>query len=125
MCSSPSGPELVRGSYLEAGCIAPVGAYATVTDGKLVLAGAVIAVGGSLVTDPDSYRLLLDKGQTGLSVAFDLPTQTGYDPDHPLARGEVGTVYLKAPGPAASTEVGPVLARVMPAARSRRSQPRS
>ena len=36
------------------------------------------------------YRLNLSKGQTGLSVAFDLPTQTGYDPDHPLARGEVG-----------------------------------
>ena len=32
------------------------------------------------------------KGQTGLSVAFDLPTQTGYDTDHPLARGEVGKV---------------------------------
>ena len=38
------------------------------------------------------YRRNLDKGQTGLSVAFDLPTQTGYDPDHVLARGEVGKV---------------------------------
>ena len=38
------------------------------------------------------YRTNLEKGQTGLSVAFDLPTQTGYDPDHPLARGEVGKV---------------------------------
>ncbi|SCK41866.1 protein meaA [Streptomyces sp. WMMB 322] len=38
------------------------------------------------------YRRNLDKGQTGLSVAFDLPTQTGYDPDHVLARGEVGRV---------------------------------
>jgi ethylmalonyl-CoA mutase len=38
------------------------------------------------------YRRNLDKGQTGLSVAFDLPTQTGYDPDHILARGEVGKV---------------------------------
>jgi ethylmalonyl-CoA mutase len=38
------------------------------------------------------YRRNLSKGQTGLSVAFDLPTQTGYDPDHPLARGEVGKV---------------------------------
>src|ERR1700736_5204100 len=36
------------------------------------------------------YRRNLEKGQTGLSVAFDLPTQTGYDPDHELARGEVG-----------------------------------
>ncbi|HET9196799.1 MAG TPA: protein meaA [Solirubrobacterales bacterium] len=38
------------------------------------------------------YRKNLAKGQTGLSVAFDLPTQTGYDPDHVLARGEVGKV---------------------------------
>lgn len=38
------------------------------------------------------YRLNLSKGQTGLSVAFDLPTQTGYDSDHPLAAGEVGKV---------------------------------
>ncbi len=38
------------------------------------------------------YRRNLDKGQTGLSVAFDLPTQTGYDPDHALSRGEVGKV---------------------------------
>jgi len=38
------------------------------------------------------YRFLLDQGQTGLSVAFDLPTQIGYDSDHPLAGGEVGKV---------------------------------
>ncbi len=38
------------------------------------------------------YRTNLAKGQTGLSIAFDLPTQTGYDPDHVLARGEVGKV---------------------------------
>src|SRR3954469_22603580 len=38
------------------------------------------------------YRRNLEKGQTGLSVAFDLPTQTGYDPDHELSRGEVGKV---------------------------------
>ncbi|HSU74853.1 MAG TPA: methylmalonyl-CoA mutase family protein, partial [Terrabacter sp.] len=38
------------------------------------------------------YRRNLGKGQTGLSVAFDLPTQTGYDPDHVLSRGEVGKV---------------------------------
>ena len=38
------------------------------------------------------YRRNLAKGQTGLSVAFDLPTQTGYDPDSPMARGEVGKV---------------------------------
>src|SRR5215471_16494290 len=38
------------------------------------------------------YRQNLSKGQTGLSIAFDLPTQTGLDSDHPLARGEVGKV---------------------------------
>ena len=38
------------------------------------------------------YRQNLSKGQTGLSIAFDLPTQTGFDSDHPLARGEVGKV---------------------------------
>ena len=38
------------------------------------------------------YRKNIAKGQTGLSVAFDLPTQTGYDSDHPLAKGEVGKV---------------------------------
>ncbi|MGE5414635.1 MAG: methylmalonyl-CoA mutase family protein, partial [Syntrophomonadaceae bacterium] len=38
------------------------------------------------------YRYLLEQGQTGLSVAFDLPTQMGYDSDDPLARGEVGKV---------------------------------
>ena len=36
------------------------------------------------------YRYLLEHGQTGLSVAFDLPTQTGYDSDHPMAQGEIG-----------------------------------
>jgi (2R)-ethylmalonyl-CoA mutase len=43
------------------------------------------------------YRGNLAKGQTGLSVAFDLPTQTGYDPDSPLARGEVGKVGVPVP----------------------------
>ncbi len=43
------------------------------------------------------YRSNLAKGQTGLSVAFDLPTQTGYDPDHLLAHGEVGKVGVPVP----------------------------
>ncbi|GAA1913424.1 protein meaA [Nocardioides marmoribigeumensis] len=43
------------------------------------------------------YRRNLSKGQTGLSVAFDLPTQTGYDPDSTLARGEVGKVGVPIP----------------------------
>lgn len=46
----------------------------------------------SAAASNELYRTNLDKGQTGLSVAFDLPTQTGYDADHPLARGEVGKV---------------------------------
>src|SRR5262245_26567471 len=43
------------------------------------------------------YRENLERGQTGLSVAFDLPTQTGYDPDDALARGEVGKVGVPVP----------------------------
>ncbi len=43
-------------------------------------------------TSNELYRANLAKGQTGLSIAFDLPTQTGYDADHELARGEVGKV---------------------------------
>ena len=46
----------------------------------------------SAAASNELYRTNLAKGQTGLSVACDLPTQTGYDPDHPLARGEVGKV---------------------------------
>src|SRR2546422_1745262 len=47
---------------------------------------------GSAVETNKRYRFLLDQGQTGLSVAFDLPTQMGYDPDAPIAHGEVGKV---------------------------------
>lgn len=47
---------------------------------------------GSAEASNERYRYLLDQGQTGLSVAFDLPTQLGLDPDHPLAKGEVGKV---------------------------------
>ncbi|MCL4106593.1 UNVERIFIED_CONTAM: hypothetical protein GTU68_009727 [Idotea baltica] len=46
----------------------------------------------SATASNELYKMNLSKGQTGLSVAFDLPTQTGYDSDHPLARGEVGKV---------------------------------
>jgi (2R)-ethylmalonyl-CoA mutase len=46
----------------------------------------------SATASNELYRRNLEKGQTGLSVAFDLPTQTGYDPDDELARGEVGKV---------------------------------
>jgi len=47
---------------------------------------------GSARESNERYRFLLEHGQTGLSVAFDLPTQIGLDPDHPLAAGEVGKV---------------------------------
>src|SRR5437870_2038679 len=47
---------------------------------------------GSAAESNQRYRYLLSKGQTGLSIAFDLPTQIGLDSDHPLARGEVGKV---------------------------------
>ena len=47
---------------------------------------------GTAADTNERYRYLLEQGQTGLSVAFDLPTQIGYDSDHPLAKGEVGKV---------------------------------
>src|SRR5438270_3952300 len=47
---------------------------------------------GTAIESNQRYRYLLSKGQKGLSVAFDLPTQIGMDSDHPLARGEVGKV---------------------------------
>ena len=47
---------------------------------------------GSAAETNSRFRTLLEKGQSGLSVAFDLPTQIGYDADHPLAEGEVGKV---------------------------------
>src|SRR5262249_48213626 len=45
---------------------------------------------GTAQASNERYRYLLAQGQTGLSIAFDLPTQMGRDADHPLARGEVG-----------------------------------
>jgi len=47
---------------------------------------------GSAIESNKRYHFLIEQGQTGLSVAFDLPTQIGYDADHPLAQGEVGKV---------------------------------
>jgi len=47
---------------------------------------------GSAEESNRRYKYLIEQGQTGLSVAFDLPTQIGYDSDHPLAEGEVGKV---------------------------------
>ncbi|MCH7865442.1 MAG: hypothetical protein IIC56_09560 [Proteobacteria bacterium] len=47
---------------------------------------------GSAEETNERYRFLMERGQTGLSVALDLPTQCGYDPDDPMARAEVGKV---------------------------------
>lgn len=47
---------------------------------------------GTAKASNERYRYLLEHGQSGLSVAFDLPTQIGYDSDHPMAEGEVGNV---------------------------------
>jgi methylmalonyl-CoA mutase N-terminal domain/subunit len=47
---------------------------------------------GSAEETNQRFRYLLEQGQTGLSCAFDLPTQIGYDSDHPLAQGEIGKV---------------------------------
>src|SRR5204862_6366089 len=47
---------------------------------------------GTAAESNQRYRFLLEQGQTGLSVAFDLPTQIGYDSDDPMANGEVGKV---------------------------------
>src|SRR3989442_5709550 len=47
---------------------------------------------GSAAETNRRFRYLLEQGQTGLSVAFDLPTQIGHDPDAPMPRGEVGKV---------------------------------
>ena len=58
------------------------------------------------VKSNELYRGNLAKGQTGLSIAFDLPTQTGYDPDDPAAAGEVGKVGVPVGGVNESAVVG-------------------
>ena len=65
---------------------------------------------GSAEESNKRYRYLLSQGQTGLSVAFDLPPQLGYDPDDPIARGEVGRVGV----PIASIEDMETLFREIP-----------
>lgn len=67
------------------------GVYPTMYRGKLWTMRQYAGFGTAKETNA-RYRYLLAKGQTGLSVAFDLPTQMGYDSDHPLAKGEVGKV---------------------------------
>jgi len=67
------------------------GVYPTMYRSKLWTMRQYAGFGNAKETNR-RFRYLLEKGQTGLSVAFDLPTQIGYDSDHPLARGEVGKV---------------------------------
>lgn len=67
------------------------GIYATMYRGRLWTMRQYAGFGTAEETNR-RYRYLLEQGQTGLSVAFDLPTQMGHDPDHPIAEGEVGRV---------------------------------
>jgi len=67
------------------------GVYRTMYRGRLWTMRQYAGFGTAEETN-ERFRYLLDQGQTGLSVAFDLPTQMGYDSDHPMADGEVGRV---------------------------------
>lgn len=67
------------------------GVYPTMYSGRLWTMRQYAGFGDAAESNA-RFRSLLDAGQTGLSVAFDLPTQMGYDSDHPLAAGEVGRV---------------------------------
>ncbi len=67
------------------------GPYATMYRGKLWTMRQYAGYASPAESNA-RYRYLLEQGQTGLSVAFDLPTQMGYDSDHAMARGEVGRV---------------------------------
>jgi methylmalonyl-CoA mutase N-terminal domain/subunit len=67
------------------------GVHPTMYRGRLWTMRQYAGFGAAAETNK-RYRFLLEQGQTGLSVAFDLPTQMGYDPDAPEARGEVGRV---------------------------------
>src|SRR5205809_5274650 len=65
------------------------GVYPSMYRGRLWTMRQYAGMGTAAETNR-RFRYLLDRGQTGLSVAFDLPTQMGYDSDHPRAEGEVG-----------------------------------
>ena len=67
------------------------GVYPTMYRGRLWTMRQYAGFGSAEETN-ERFRYLLEKGQTGLSVAFDLPTQMGYDSDHPMSSGEVGRV---------------------------------
>ena len=67
------------------------GVYPTMYRGKLWTMRQYAGFGSAESTN-ERFKFLLQAGQTGLSCAFDLPTQMGYDSDHPRAEGEVGKV---------------------------------
>ena len=67
------------------------GVYPTMYRGKLWTMRQYAGFGTAARTN-ERFKFLLEAGQTGLSCAFDLPTQMGYDSDHPRAEGEVGKV---------------------------------
>ena len=67
------------------------GVYATMYRGRVWTMRQYAGYGTAEETNK-RFKYLLEQGQTGLSVAFDFPTQLGYDPDHPLATGEIGKV---------------------------------
>jgi methylmalonyl-CoA mutase N-terminal domain/subunit len=91
-----AGPDDVRSGYLET-LGAPGefpftrGVYPTMYRGRLWTMRQYAGYGDAEESNR-RYRYLLAQGQTGLSIAFDLPTQMGYDSDHPLARPEIGRV---------------------------------
>ncbi|MHA2406178.1 MAG: acyl-CoA mutase large subunit family protein, partial [Candidatus Hermodarchaeia archaeon] len=72
------------------------GVYPTMYRGRLWTMRMYSGFGNAEQTN-ERYRYLLEQGQTGLSVAFDLPTQIGYDSDHPMAGGEVGKCGVSIP----------------------------
>src|SRR5262245_47029828 len=99
--ATPSGIE-VRRVYDEASAVPAElgepgefpftrGVYPTMYRGRLWTMRQYAGFGTAEETNR-RYRYLLEHGQTGLSVAFDLPTQMGYDSDHTMATGEVGRV---------------------------------
>jgi len=89
------GPEDVPGSAESLGAPGQYpytrGIHPTMYRGRLWTMRQYAGFGSAAETNK-RYRFLLDQGQTGLSVAFDLPTQMGHDPDAPIAVGEVGKV---------------------------------
>ncbi len=91
-----AGPGDVRPAYLETLGVPGEfpftrGIYPTMYRGRLWTMRQYAGYGGAEESNY-RYRYLLEQGQTGLSIAFDLPTQMGYDSDHPLARPEIGRV---------------------------------